>query len=147
MIAGVSVPIPIFDWNRGEIQRAMSDTLATEKELSWAERRVAAEVQGAYEAHQQLAAQAGGQQESMVTRAAEAHAITVAAYQEGAASLLQVLDATRTLVDVRLTYSRTLLTEQQNAFDLSLAAGIEPLSSVLILQPGPVTPVSAGAGR
>ncbi|MEP6916181.1 MAG: TolC family protein, partial [Acidobacteriota bacterium] len=147
MIAGVSVPIPLFDRNRGEIQRATNETLATAKELSWTERRVAAEVQGAYDAAQQLVAQAGTQPRSMVDRAAEAHRITVAAYQEGAASLLQVLDATRTLADSRLTYYRTLLVQRQSAFDLALAAGIEPLPSISILQPVPVSPASGGVIR
>lgn len=134
MVAGVSVPVPLFDRNRGEIQRATNEAIATQKELAWAERRIDAEVQGAYEAAQQLGAQAGPRQRSMVDRAAEAHRITVAAYQEGATSLLQVLDAARTLADARLTYSRTMVTQQQSAFDLALAAGLEPLPSISILQ-------------
>lgn len=142
MIAAISVPVPLFDRNRGEVQRATHEAIATQKELSWAERRVEAEVQGAYEAAQQLGAQAGTRQRSMVDRAAEAHRITVAAYQEGATSLLQVLDAARTLADARLTYYRTTLTQQQSAFDLALAAGIEPLPSISILQPVPAPSAS-----
>jgi outer membrane protein, heavy metal efflux system len=135
MVAGVSVPIPIFDRNKGEIQRATNEAIAIQKELSWTTRRVEAEVEGAYDAAQQLGAQAGARQRSTVDRAAEAHRITLAAYQEGATSLLQVLDAARTLADARLTYYRTLLTQQQSAFDLALAAGLEPLASVSILPP------------
>jgi cobalt-zinc-cadmium efflux system outer membrane protein len=148
MIAAVSVPVPLFDRNRGEIQRATNEAIATQKELRWAERRVEAEVQGAYEAAQQLGAQAGTRQRSVLDRAAEAHRITVAAYQEGATSLLQVLDAARTLADARLTYSRTMLAQQQSAFDLALAAGIEPLPSVSILEPVPVSSESGSvSGR
>jgi cobalt-zinc-cadmium efflux system outer membrane protein len=147
MIAAVNVPIPLFDRNRGEIQRTTNEAIATGKELAWAERRVTAEVQGAFEAAEHLGAEAGTHQRSMVDRAAEAHRITVAAYQEGASSLLQVLDAARTLVDTRLTYYRTLLTQQQSTFDLALAAGIEPLPSISILQPVPVPPASGGANR
>jgi cobalt-zinc-cadmium efflux system outer membrane protein len=151
MIAGVSVPVPLFDRNRGEIQRATSEVIATQKELAWAERRVDAEVQGAYEAAQQLGAQAGPRQRSMVDRAAEAHRITVAAYQEGATSLLQVFDAARTLADTRLTYSRTMVTQQQSVFDLALAAGLEPLPSISIFQGASVPSTGAtangGVGR
>ena len=147
MIAAVSVPVPMFDRNRGEIQRTTNEAIATGKELVWAERRIEAEVQGAYDAAQQLGAQTGARQRSTVDRAAEAHRITVAAYQEGASSLLQVLDAARTLADTRLAYSRTLLTQQQSRFDLALAAGIEPLPSISILQPAAVPPANGGASR
>lgn len=147
MIAGLTVPIPLFDRNRGAIQRTTNEAIATGKELAWAERRVEAEVLGAFEAAQQLGAQAGTRQRSMVDRATEARRITVAAYQEGATSLLQVLDAARTLAETRLTYYRTLLTQQQSTFDLALAAGIEPLPSISILQPAPVAPSSGGANR
>jgi cobalt-zinc-cadmium efflux system outer membrane protein len=145
MIAGVSVPVPLFDRNRGEIQRATNEAIATQKELAWAERRIDAEVQGAYETAQQLGVQAGTRQRSMVDRAAEAHRITVAAYQEGATSLLQVFDAARTLADARLTYSRTLVTQQQSGFDLALAAGLEPLLSISILQAASVSSTSETA--
>jgi outer membrane protein, heavy metal efflux system len=151
MIAALSVPVPLFDRNRGEIQRAANEAIAVQKELSWAERRVEADVQGAYDAAQQLGAQAGVRQRSTVDRAAEAHRITLAAYQEGATSLLQVLDAARTLADARLTYYRTMLAQQQSAFDLALAAGMEPLPSISILQPAPAPsasgPANEGASR
>jgi len=52
--APVSVPVPMFDRNRGEIQRTTNEAIATGKELVWAERRIEAEVQGAYDAAQQL---------------------------------------------------------------------------------------------
>jgi cobalt-zinc-cadmium efflux system outer membrane protein len=133
MIAGISVPIPVFDRNRGEIQRAASETIAAERELAWADRRVEAEVQGIYDAAQQLAVQAAGLQRSFVDRAADSHRITLAAYQEGATSLLQVLDASRTLADARLTYYRMVLAQQQSVFDLALAAGTEPIPSISIL--------------
>jgi outer membrane protein, heavy metal efflux system len=147
MIAGISVPLPVFDRNRGEIQRTANEAIALHKELSWAERQVEAELQGAYEAAQQLGAQAGAGQRTTVDRAAETHRITLAAYQEGASSLLQVLDAARTLVETRLTYVRTLLAQQQSAFDLALAAGMDPLLSISGSQPvsGPIS--SGGASR
>ncbi len=133
MIAAVSVPIPLFDRNRGEVKRATNDAIAARKELAWSERRVEAEVEGAYDAAQQLAAQGGTLQRSIVDRAAEAHRITLAAYQEGATSLLQVLDASRTLADARLAFYRTLLALHQSLFDLAMAAANEPVPSVSIL--------------
>jgi cobalt-zinc-cadmium efflux system outer membrane protein len=151
MIAALSVPIPLFDRNQGEVRRAASDAIAAQKDLAWSERRVEAEVQGAYDAAQQLRAQAGALQQSIVDRAAEAHRITLAAYQEGATSLLQVLDASRTLVDARLLYYRMLLGLHQGLFDLAMAAGAEPFTAVSVLDAAPplstAGSVSAGGTR
>ena len=139
LIAGVSVPIPLFDRNRGEIQRATGEFVAAEQELAWAERAIAAEVQGAYDAAQRLSAQMSSLQGSYIDRADEANRITLAAYQEGAASLLQVLDASRTLAEVRLTYYRALFAQRQSVFDLALAAGNEPVAALSIVQTSRVT--------
>lgn len=137
MIAGLSVPLPVFDRNQGDIQRTTNEALAVEKELAWVGLRLEAEVHGAYDAAQQLSAQAGVRQRSTIDRAADIHRITLAAYQEGAASLLQVLDAARTLADTRLTYHRTLLAQQQSAFDLAVAVGMEPFPSTSIFHAAP----------
>jgi cobalt-zinc-cadmium efflux system outer membrane protein len=133
MIAAISVPIPLFDRNRGEVKRATSEAIAARKEVAWSERRVEAEVEGAYDAAKQLIAQSGPLQRSIVDRAAEAHRITLAAYQEGATSLLQVLDASRALADARLMFYRTSLSLHQGLFDLAMAAANEPMPSMSIL--------------
>jgi cobalt-zinc-cadmium efflux system outer membrane protein len=126
MIAGVSVPVPLFDRNRGEIQRATAELLAAEHDAAWTERSVLAEVEGAYLAMRRLGAQAQALQPAFLNRADEANRITLAAYQEGGATLLQVLDAARTLTDARLTYYRVVLAERQSRFDLAMAVGDEP---------------------
>jgi cobalt-zinc-cadmium efflux system outer membrane protein len=151
LLAALSVPVPLFDRNHGEIQRATSAALAAQKELSWSERQVEADVQGAFEASQLLGAQAGARQRTTVDRAAEVHRVTLAAYQEGASSLLQVLDAARTLADARQSFSRAMLMQQESAFDLALAAGLEPLPTISILQSPPALatsePTARGASR
>jgi outer membrane protein TolC len=40
--------------------------------------------------------------------------------------LLQVLDATRTVADARLTYARALFAQREALFDLALATGADP---------------------
>ncbi len=129
MIAGLSLPVPLFDQNRGEVQRATGERIATEREVAWAERLVVAEVAGAYEAARVLTAQAGRLQRGFLSRAEEARRIAVTAYQEGAAPLLQVIDATRTLADSRLTYYRALFARQESLLDLYAAAGLDPVAA------------------
>jgi outer membrane protein TolC len=52
--------------------------------------------------------------------------LTLGAYQEGGATLLQVLDATRMLADAHLTFVRLLCAQRQALFELALATGVEP---------------------
>lgn len=126
MIAGLSLSVPIFDRNRGEVDRAMAERMAADRELAWVERTVAAEVSGAYEVAQRLSAQIADLQRTFLSRAEESARISLAAYQEGAATLLQVLDATRTLAAARLSYSRTLFAQRKSLFELRVAAGYDP---------------------
>lgn len=128
MIAGFSLPLPLFDQNRGEVQRATAERVAAEQELVWAERTISAQVQAAYDAAQKLSAQVAKLQESFLARAEEGRRIILTAYEEGAASLLQVLDATRTLGDARITYYRIVFAQRQSLLDLAAASGAEPAS-------------------
>jgi cobalt-zinc-cadmium efflux system outer membrane protein len=126
MVAGLSVPVPLFDQNRGEVQRATAELMAAQHELAWVERTVATEVEGAYVAAQRLAAHVSALEPSFLDRATEANRITVGAYQEGGATLLQVIDTSRTLADATLTYTRAALAQHQSLFDLAIAAGDDP---------------------
>ena len=80
---------------------------------------------GAYEVSQRLDAQVAELRRSFLSRAEESSRITLAAYQEGAATLLQVLDATRTLASARLSYARTVLAARESFFELMIAAGYD----------------------
>lgn len=140
MIAGVSLPIPLFDRNRGEIQRAVGERTAAEQESAWAERQVAAEVQAAYEAARLLTDQATRLRGSFLNRAAESLRLAVAAYQEGAVSLLQVFDASRTLADARLAYYQTVFAQRQRLLELQAAVGADPLDALVSPSSRPLRP-------
>ena len=125
MVAGVSLAVPLFDQNRGQIQRATGERLAAEQELRWLERTVAGELDAAYHATGRLAAQVVAMRPTFVSRAEESQRIAVAAYQEGAAPLLQVLDASRALTDARLTMARLLVAADESLFELGVTAGYD----------------------
>jgi cobalt-zinc-cadmium efflux system outer membrane protein len=133
MILGVSLAVPLFNRNRGGVERATNERLAAEHDLAWAERTVAADVQGAYESATRLARRLADLQQSYLTRAEEVQRLTLAAYQEGGATLLQVLDGTRVLADARLTYARTLFAQRESLFTLALATGAEPADALTLL--------------
>ncbi|MEO8578279.1 MAG: TolC family protein [Gemmatimonadales bacterium] len=127
MIAGVSVPLPIFDRNRGEVQRARSSKTAAELELAWSQRTVSSEVEGALEAARLLSAEVARLDSSFLEKADESRRIALAAYEGGIATLLQVLDASRARSESRLTYFRTLFAQRQSLLELLVASGSDPV--------------------
>ncbi|HKG34452.1 MAG TPA: TolC family protein [Gemmatimonadales bacterium] len=135
MILGVSLPIPLFDRNRGEIQRATGERIAAERELEWSERLAVADVEAAYEAARLLRDQVNKLQGTFLQRAEESRRITLAAYEEGAVSLLQVLDASRTLAEARLTYYRTIFAGRESLLELNVAVGLDPTAAADIPKP------------
>ncbi|MEO6445628.1 MAG: TolC family protein [Gemmatimonadaceae bacterium] len=123
LTAGLTLPLPLFNQNRGEVQRATGQRMAAEQELLWTERQVAAEVAAAADAVLLLAAQLDELRGSFLSRAEESQRIALAAYQDGAVSLLQVLDASRALADARIMYYRTLFAQRQSVLELNAAIG------------------------
>ncbi|HEY4138230.1 MAG TPA: TolC family protein, partial [Casimicrobiaceae bacterium] len=103
MIAGVSLPIPLFDPNRGEIARATAERDAAAFDLAAIERETTAGVtaasQGAALLTERATVLAQGSQPALLARADEARRIALGAYREGAVPLIQVLDAARASAD------------------------------------------------
>jgi cobalt-zinc-cadmium efflux system outer membrane protein len=126
MVAALSFTVPLFNLNGGGVTRATSERLAFEQDLAWIERSILAEVQSAYDAATRLTRQVHAMEKTFLARAESVHQLTLAAYREGGATLLQVLDATRMLTDARLAYSRTLFAQRESLFFLALASGSEP---------------------
>jgi cobalt-zinc-cadmium efflux system outer membrane protein len=130
MIAGLSVTIPVFNQNRGAVARATNEQIAANHELAWAERLVACDLQASHATAVRLTTQLNELQRTFVARAATVHDLTLGAYHEGGATLLQVLDATRMLAEAHLAYSRTLFAQRASLFRLALAIGSEPLDAL-----------------
>ena len=129
MMAGVSMPLPLFDPNRGEIARATAERDVAALELSARERTARAEVAGAYEAARlltdraSLLARATDGRPSFLARADEARRIALGAYREGAVPLLQVIDAARAWGDARLTFYEMLYAQHESVATLLVARG------------------------
>jgi cobalt-zinc-cadmium efflux system outer membrane protein len=129
MMAGISIPLPVFDPNRGEIARATAERDATALDLAAQERRAAAELKGAYDAARLLTERAGvlargsDGRAPFLARADEARRIALGAYREGAASLLQVIDAARAWNDARLAFYETLYAQHESIAMLIVAHG------------------------
>ncbi len=112
----LGVPLPVFDRNQGEIERARQEQRQAELALRALEVEIAAEVSSAHAqlltARDLLHAASG----VMLQHAREVRQITEFSYRRGESSLLALLDAQRafnetmqTLLEARAEYARSLL--------------------------------------
>ncbi len=74
LIAGISLPLPLFDRNAGEVQRVTAERVAAEHDMEAASRLVETEVEASYETARQLSAALDGAPRTLVDRAADAFA-------------------------------------------------------------------------
>lgn len=130
MIAGLSLSVPLFDRNRAGTARADAERVAAEQELAWAERRVSAQVEAAYRSAEAMSGRLRSLAPDLLGRAEESRRVALAAYREGAGSLLQVLDASRAAAETRLTLERALMAREQSLLDLRAASGGDPLDGL-----------------
>jgi cobalt-zinc-cadmium efflux system outer membrane protein len=144
LVAGVSLPIPLFDQNRGGAERARAENDVAQLELSGEQRRANAALTGATAAARlltdrltALAARDTTGGIAYLDRADEGRRIALGAYREGAVPLFQVIDATRAWADARATYYQLVYAQHQSILELLVARGT-PLSS---------TAVSAGTSQ
>ena len=130
LVAGLSLPLPIFNQNRGEIQRAEAQRRIAAFDREIVERQVVADVRASYTAAATLEAHASKIDGVMLRRAEESRRIAEGAYREGATSLTQVLDVARSLVEARETYYRALFARNKSLIDLNAAIGSDDITAI-----------------
>ena len=142
MIAGVSLPLPLFNRNRGEIRRAMAERDAAAYELHASTRMASGQLAGSIEAarllNERATAMTVAADTGFLARAEQAKRITLGAYREGAVPLLQVLDAARTWNEARIAYYDLLFAQHQSVLELLFASGVELRAAVHQLESQPV---------
>jgi cobalt-zinc-cadmium efflux system outer membrane protein len=145
MIAGISLPLPVFDLNRGEVRRAAAERDAAQFELAGQERAARAELQGASDAAAALTTRmrqlAITDSTGFLARADESRRIALGAYREGAVPLFQVIDAARAWADARTAYYETLFAQHESVLMLVAANGVDLFSTIADM------PAPGGPGR
>ncbi|MFH1763547.1 MAG: TolC family protein [Gemmatimonadota bacterium] len=119
---GISLPVPLFDRSRGAIESQAAQTRAAEDRVMLERQRVEWEVVRTFERYTSLRAQAGEVRPRLLLPSADLLEIAQLAYEEGAMSLLELLDATEAF-----RYARTQTAELDGElwiafFDLERAA-------------------------
>ena len=118
--------LPISNKNQGNIQAALSEEKAARASLAAAEAVVRAELRTA---ERELENRRRQLQDLLATsrqRAAEAADIANAAYREGGADLLRLLDAQRVRIDLEVLNATTLMEYRQSIVALETAMGVNP---------------------
>lgn len=122
---GVALPVPLFYWNGGERQRANAGVAGAEVALQRVRVQIESDVAvalGNYRAAQVLAERYQG---GLLDKATAALQTSRFAYQQGAISLLELLDAIRTYGDTRTEYFGAVHDYWLAAYALSRAVGTE----------------------
>lgn len=122
-IAYLTIELPFFDRNRGEIGRAAAEISSVEQELLAQVNFVRAEVEAGHRAVRQLESRLREMKQEFISRADLSRDIALTAYREGAADLYKVLEAQRARNEARRLYYRTQLDLQMALAELALAVG------------------------
>lgn len=100
-VAGVSVPLGVFDRNRGSLARARADQRRAELELEAGRRALSREYSALERAIRTDAAAVRSTEDEVIPQAERALALAQDGYDRGAFSYLDVLEAQRALSDAR----------------------------------------------
>ena len=109
-VAGLSVPLPLFDRRRGAVQAAAAETRRRQAEADALRVRVAREVDEAAESVRAIDVQLEALRPQLGDQTRAAMRAVQAAYSEGEITLVEWLDAVRAYQEAESTYA-TLLAE------------------------------------
>lgn len=108
LIAGVSLPLPVFNQNSGAIRRSRGEARMAESELRQGERDLAGQLLDAWTRWRSAATEATSLAEVILPQADKAFRLTLEGYRAGRFQFLEVLDAQRTLFEARAEHVSAL---------------------------------------
>lgn len=127
LYGALSVPLPLYNRNQGRIARAEAAVEEAQAELKHTRNLAMAELAAARRAVESRGRQVEALQSDFLLRADESRAISLAAYREGAADLIVLLDAQRVRSQAQELYYEALYEYQIAVHELERAAGIDHL--------------------
>jgi len=123
----VSIPLPVFNRNQGEIARTRSALTQADFTATAAEERVLTDVRNAYEAVKDNEQIVNLYQSGYLDQAKESRDITQYSYTQGAAPLLDFLDAERSYRATQLAYRQALASYMLALEQLRQTVGVRNL--------------------
>ncbi|OGB24869.1 MAG: cobalt-zinc-cadmium resistance protein [Burkholderiales bacterium RIFCSPLOWO2_02_FULL_57_36] len=122
-IVGVSIPLPIFDRNQGNLLEALRRTDKARDELFATEVRLNSELAQAYDRLGAARQEVTLLKQEILPGAQSAYDATTKGFEFGKFSFLEVLDAQRTFFQARFQYLRALAETHRAATDIERLLG------------------------
>ena len=126
LIGGFQVNLPLLNRNQGNIVAADATIRIADAEIAAQAAMVRAEVAAASADVEIRRRQVSRTLPQLRDRAAESSRIALAAYREGGADLLRLLDAERVRIEIDTLYFRSLGEYRQSVAALETALGVNP---------------------
>lgn len=123
MNAGFSLPLPVFDRNQGNIQKAERLRRKAENEQEAAQVRIGTELNATYLNLAAIHAEVENYRSTILPGAESAYQAVQKGYQLGKFALLDVLDTQRTLFNAKGQYLRALTDYHQGVADIERLMG------------------------
>ena len=121
---GLKVPLWFAFRQRGEIQQATGILASQESQRSQIHLQLLADIEGAYATFEAVNSQLENFATTLLDQANEVYRIALRSYEEGEAGYLELLEAQRTLIEVRRSYVETLTEYYVAIANLERASGI-----------------------
>jgi cobalt-zinc-cadmium efflux system outer membrane protein len=122
---GLSGTLPLFYFQRGEIERASADYRTQIVQHAKVEAQLVADVEGAFNAFVSTRKLVERMEGRLLERSRRARDLVSLQYQKGAASLLEYLDAQRTYIANNVEYLQDLANYWTAVYQLEAAVGMD----------------------
>lgn len=142
-ILGVSIPLPLFNRNQGNVLEALRRTDKARDELSIAQIRLANELELAYQRLETVHQEVASLQRDILPGAQSAYDAASQGFEMGKFNFLEVLDAQRTLFQVKSQYLRALGDAHRSAAEIERILGEASPIPMPDLTPDPTSPPAA----
>lgn len=119
----VSVPVPLFNRNQGEIERARQESRQLEARVVALEAEVRRDVQGAHLEYTAARDIVEAIEREMLAKATDVRAATEYSYRRGEASLIEFLDAVRAFNETMQTYNQARADFARSLYTLDSISG------------------------
>ncbi|MBR7792159.1 TolC family protein [Undibacterium sp. FT147W] len=126
-VLGVSVPLPLFDRNQGNLFEALRRTDKARDELSASRLRVDTDTAQAYERYANARQEAEALRQEILPGAQTAYDAATKGFEFGKFGFLDVLDAQRTYLQAKSQYVRALLDAYHAAAEIDRILGDDSL--------------------
>ncbi len=124
-IVAVTMPLPLFNRNQGEVIRAQAEQQRVQYEAVVVERAATLEIQQALNAVEINRERVAYIERECLTSARESRDVVLASYRLGAANLIDFLDAQRAFRDTLHTYNQALFEQRVSGASLVAALGLD----------------------